>query len=78
MATYNYGDWVIYDPGYKTEIGRVTEDKGTFVGACYHLGCTAAFTNREYLRPVTEDEIHCPDAKDCPKFGRCNAQTKDF
>lgn len=84
---YNYGDWVIYDPGYKKQIGRVTEDKGTFVGVCYHLGCTAAFTNREYLRPATEAEIqaapyglgfhrfdsYCPDAKDCPKFGRCDA-----
>lgn len=89
QETFAFGDWIIYDPGYKKEIGRVTEDKGKFVGVCYHMGCTASFTDRQYLRPATEAEIqaaphglgfhrfdsYCPDAKSCPKFGRCDAQT---
>ena len=87
QETFAFGDWVIYDPGYKKEIGRVTEDNGEYVGVCYHLGCTAAFTSKQYLRPATEAEIqtarhgigfhrfdaYCPDAKACPKFGRCDA-----
>ena len=45
METYSFGDWVVYDPGYKDpEIGRVTEDKGESAFVCYHAGCTAAST----------------------------------
>ena len=55
--TYNFGDWVVYDPGYKREIGRVTEcgERSAFV--CYHQGCTAASTPLEHLRPATDAEI---------------------
>lgn len=55
--TYRFGDWVIYDPGYKQGIGRVTEcgERSAFV--CYHQGCTAASTPLEYLRPATDAEI---------------------
>ena len=55
--SYNFGDWVVYDPGYKQEIGRVTEcgERSAFV--CYHQGCTAASTPLEYLRPATDAEI---------------------
>lgn len=90
QEAFAFGDWVVYDPGYKQEIGRVTEDKDKFVGVCYHTGCTASFTDRQYLRPATEAEIqsaphglgfhrfdfYCPDAKSCPKFGRCDAQAE--
>jgi hypothetical protein len=55
--SYEYGDWVVYDPGYKQEVGRVTtcREGGAFV--CYNLGCTAAFTPYKYLRPATPKEI---------------------
>lgn len=55
--SYMFGDWVIYDPGYKQEIGRVTEcgEHGAFV--CYTQGCTAALTLLEHLRPATDAEI---------------------
>lgn len=45
METYSFGDWVVYDPGYKEpEIGRVTEDRGDSAFVCYHTGCTASST----------------------------------
>lgn len=55
--SYEYGDFVVYDPGYKQEVGRVTtcREGGAFV--CYHQGCTAAYTPDKYLRPATPDEI---------------------
>lgn len=48
--TYNFGDWVVYDPGCKQEIGRVTECRETSAFVCYHQGCTAASTPLEHLR----------------------------
>lgn len=91
METYSFGDWVVYDPGYKDpEIGRVTEDKGDLVFVCYHTGCTAASTYKRSLRRATEAEIlaapggighhrfdpWCPIAKECPGFVRCEALAK--
>lgn len=91
METYSFGDWVVYDPGYKEpEIGRATEDKGDSVFVCYHTGCTAASTYKKSLRRATEAEIleapggigyhrfdhWCPVAKDCPGLGRCEALAK--
>lgn len=89
MATYRFGDWVIYDPGYKKEIGRVVEDKGSHAYVCYHEGCTAANTPKQYLRYATNQEIKtaptdigfhrfdawCPTAEDCPLIGKCQAWT---
>ncbi len=92
METYRFGDWVVYDPGYKDpEIGRVTEDVGKFVHVCYHKGCTAASTNKQHLRHATEAEIQvapdgigfhrfdpwCPIAEDCQGLGRCEALAKE-
>ena len=92
METYSFGDWVVYDPGYKEpEIGRVTEDKGQFARVCYHMGCTAASTDKRYLRPATEAEMleapggigfhrfdtWCPIAEDCQGLGRCEAMAKE-
>lgn len=54
---FEFGDWVVYDPGYKQEIGRVTECGFRTAHVCYHTGCTAASTPLEYLRPATADEI---------------------
>lgn len=54
---YGFGDWVIYDPGYKCEIGRVTECGETSAFVCYTQGCTAASTPLELLRPATDEEI---------------------
>ena len=55
--TYEFGEWVVYDPGYKREIGRVTECRENSAFVCYHQGCTAASTPLEHLRPATETEI---------------------
>ena len=87
METFSFGDWVVYDPGYKQEIGRVTEDRGRSVFVCYNKGCTAANTPKLYLRHATEEEIKaaptsigfyrfkswCPIAVDCTLLGKCQA-----
>ena len=73
---YKFGDWVIYDNGYKHEIGRVTMCMETEAFVCYTLGCTAACTPLECLRPATDDEIaQVPDGigfhrfdAECPEF----------
>jgi len=54
---YEFGDWVVYDPGYQQVIGRVTECHETNAFVCYTQGCTAALTPLEYLRSATEAEI---------------------
>lgn len=92
METYSFGEWVVYDPGYKDpEIGRVTEDKGESAFVCYHTGCTAASTCKRSLRRATEAEIleapggighhrfdpWCPSARECPGLGRCEAKAKE-
>lgn len=91
METYSFGDWVVYDPGYKEpEIGRVTEDRGESAFVCYHTWCTAASTYKRSLRRATEAEIlaapggighhrfdpWCPSAKECLGIVRCQALTK--
>lgn len=60
-TTFEFGDYVVYDNGYKTEIGRVAScnDEKAFV--CYHAGCTAASTSKSMLRKATEDEIKSVD-----------------
>lgn len=58
---YKFGDWVVYDPGYKQQIGRVTECREHSAFVCYSFGCTAASTPLEYLRPATEAEINEAD-----------------
>ena len=55
--SFGFGDWVVYDPGYKREIGRVTECRENSAFVCYSQGCTAASTSLEYLRPATDTEI---------------------
>ena len=65
MDTYSFGDYVVYETGYKSEVGRVTEDCGDSVFVCYHDGCTAASTPKEYLRMATDAEI----AKSSPNLG---------
>lgn len=44
---YKFGDWVVYDPGYKQQIGRVTECREHSAFACYSLGCTKATNGRK-------------------------------
>lgn len=88
---YNFGDWVVYDPGYKQEIGRVTQCNEDSAFVCYTLGCTAASTPLEYLRPATDFEISNASAgigfhrfdPICPKRDEaccymCNAKAADF
>ena len=41
---YEFGDWVVYDPGYKQQFGRVTEVRGESAFVCDGWGCTAAST----------------------------------
>lgn len=92
MEAYSFGDWVVYDPGYKDpEIGRVTEDWGETAFVCYHAGCTAASTGKRHLRRATDAEIlaapggigfhrfdhWCPIAEDCPGLCRCKAKAKE-
>ena len=60
-SEYGYGDWVMYDPGYTKQIGRVTKCIEGKAFVCYSMGCTAAATPLEYLRPATEDEILVAD-----------------
>lgn len=64
---YAYGDYVIYDPGYKDpEVGRVV--RKVFNGnwfVCYHNGCTASSTPANMLRPATTVEI----AEASPRIG---------
>lgn len=38
METFNFGDWVIYDSGYKQNIGRVTLDSDERTYVCYDMG----------------------------------------
>lgn len=52
------GTLVVYDPGYKLELGKVKrinphDENKVFVW--YHSGDTAACTNMENLYPVTEE-----------------------
>lgn len=60
---FEFGEWVVYDPGYKQEIGRVTECRENSAFVCYHQGCTAASTPLEHLRPATDDEVARADKK---------------
>ncbi len=55
--TYEFGDWVVYDPGYKQEIGRVTECGESSAFVCYTHGCTASSTPLKHLRPATDAEV---------------------
>lgn len=58
MSDYRYGDYVVYDPGYKDpEIGRVTGISGTGWFVCFDMGCTSKSTPAGLLRPATPDEI---------------------
>lgn len=59
---YEFGDWVVYDPGYTRQIGRVTEVRGNSAFVCYSHGCTAASTPLEYLRKATDAEIAIADS----------------
>ena len=59
---YNFGDWVVYDPGYKQEIGRVTECRADSAFVCYTKGRTAASTPLMHLRLATEEEIKAAGA----------------
>ena len=72
METFNFGDWVIYDPGYKQEIGRVTLDLSKRAYVCYGMGCTASSTLKEHLRHATEEEIKtAPDGIGFHRFDSC-------
>lgn len=50
---FKFGDWVVYDPGYKRELGRVlrVSKNGEFAYVCYSEGCTAAATRISDLKP---------------------------
>jgi len=54
---FEFGDWVVYDPGYKQEIGRVTECGELTARVCFTQGCTAAATPLEHLRSATDAEV---------------------
>lgn len=73
---YKFGDWVVYDPGYKQEIGRVTMCTECSAFVCYHRGCTAACTPLECLRPATYAEI--AQAPDGIGFHRFDANCPEY
>ena len=54
---YTFGEWVVYEPGYMQQIGRVTECREGSAFVCYSTGCTAASTPLRYLRKATDAEI---------------------
>ena len=54
---FKFGDWVVYNPGYKTIIGRVTTCNDVSAYVCFHTGCTSNRTRIEDLRLATNDEI---------------------
>lgn len=65
MTDFKRGDWVVYDPGYTQDIGRVWEDRGDKVFVCYHFGCTAAASPKYYLSLYDPDKYPdlVPDAR---------------
>lgn len=87
---FKFGDYVVYDPGYVREIGRVTKCVGKNVFVCYTQGCTASCTPIEYLRHATDFEIasaqngigfhrfddYCPKREDAYCF-MCKAKRID-
>lgn len=77
--SYGFGDWVVYDSGYKQEIGRVTECGERSAHVCYHQGCTAASTPLEFLRPATEREIaEAPEGIEFHRFdAACPSRDED-
>ena len=71
---YNFGDYVLYNNGYKQEVGRVTKvcEARQVAWVCYHEGCTAACTPIDMLTPYDGPVLngrlgyhrfddHCPD-----------------
>lgn len=50
------GDWVVYENGYKREIGRVVSitNNGDSAFVCYSHGCTAARTSMKHLHAYDE------------------------
>lgn len=56
---FSKGDYVVYEPGYKSELGRVTKVNLQTGKAwvCYNEGCTASCTNLSDLRAATPQEI---------------------
>lgn len=52
------GDYVIFDPGYKVEIGRVSSSRnGKTVFICYHGGDTAAATDQTLIRKIENQYV---------------------
>lgn len=82
---FKFGDYVLYNNGYKKEVGRVTkvdEQRGV-AWVCYHEGCTAACTSLDILTPYNGPvnpklgyhrfDDHCPDYDPDCCFG-CKAR----
>lgn len=67
MQEFQRGDWVVYDPGYKQEIGRVWKDNGATIAVCYHQGCTPNRTRREHVFPYSKEKY--PNLKPIKTIG---------
>ena len=63
------GDWVVFEPGYTREIGRVWryDAEENACSVCYSHGCTAAMTSAAYLRPY--DPARDADLEPDPRIG---------
>ncbi len=76
---FEFGDWVVYDPGYKQEIGRVTKVRGNSAFVCYSYGCTAAATPLEHLRIANDGEIAAADkAIGFNRFHECCPERDEY
>ena len=88
MPLFKRGDYVMYEPGYKSELGRVTSTNiqtgNAFV--CFTEGCTAACTSMVDLRLAAPEEVEantvrfgyhrfdgsCPDYSDVICYADCH------
>lgn len=74
------GSWVVYNPGYRIELGRVAKisDDGTKAFVCYSQGCTSASTEIRFLEEY--DVKKHPNLKIDPLIGyhRFSESCPDF
>ena len=80
MPLFKRGDYVMYEPGYKWKLGRVTSTNvqtgNAFV--CFTEGCTAACTSMKDLRLATPEEVKANTVRfgfnrfdaSCPEYSK--------
>lgn len=53
--SYERGDWVVFDDGFRRKAGRVWRMGEGVAFVCFHRGCTAAATPLSMLRPYDRE-----------------------